>query len=101
MRSLGSWCSTAYAVRMKRVTVSLDESLVGAVQADVAAGRAVSVSAWVSDAVRRKALARVELLADLEDAEAADPYTDDDIAWVAEAVGRDRSWVEARLRGDR
>lgn len=86
---------------MKRVTVSLDEDLVNAVQAEVAAGRAASVSAWVSDAVRTKALARAELLTDLEDAESADPYTDDDIAWVADAVGQERSWVEARLGGDR
>jgi Arc/MetJ-type ribon-helix-helix transcriptional regulator len=47
-----------YAVSMtakERLSVTVDEDLVRAAQAAVAAGEAESVSAWVSDALRLKA----------------------------------------------
>ncbi len=52
---------------MKRVTISVDEAVLEAARADVTAGRAASVSAWVSDAMRHKVLARLELLSELEE----------------------------------
>jgi Arc/MetJ-type ribon-helix-helix transcriptional regulator len=82
---------------MQRVTVTVDEHLAALAQADVKAGRAASMSAWVADAMRRKALARAELVAELEDMAAGEPYTDDTVGWLAETLGRPTSWVADRL----
>lgn len=71
------------------------------VHTEVAAGRAASVSAWVGDAVRRKALARAELLDDLDRSETADPYRHGDLEWIPAVVVPDRAWVAERLRGNR
>ncbi len=60
---------------MQRVTVTVDDSLMALAKADVKAGRTSSVSAWVADAMRRKALARAELIAELEDMIAEEPTT--------------------------
>lgn len=51
-------CIRRYADGMRRITVSLDDALVARAEADVAAGRAPSVSAWVAGAIRAKAQAR-------------------------------------------
>lgn len=63
----------------------------------MAAGRAASLSAWVVDAMRRMLLARAELLAELEDMTAEQPYSWATVDWVAEAVGRPADWVASRL----
>ncbi|MGI8817395.1 MAG: hypothetical protein ACR2G2_19500 [Pseudonocardia sp.] len=83
---------------MKRVTISVDEAVLEAARSDVAAGRASSVSAWVGDAMRHKLLARVELLTELDEMAAEQPYTTDTIDWVAERLGRPRQWVAEHLR---
>lgn len=83
---------------MKRVTVSVDEAVLDAARSDVAAGHAASVSAWVGDAMRRKLLARAELLIELDEMAAEQPYTTDTIDWVAETLGRPREWVAQHLR---
>jgi Arc/MetJ-type ribon-helix-helix transcriptional regulator len=82
---------------MQRVTVTVDDSLLALARADVEAGRAHSVSAWVADAVRRKALARVELIDELAEMVAAEPYDDETVSWVAGVLGRPAEWVAARL----
>lgn len=82
---------------MKRVTISVDESVLEAARADVAAGRAASVSAWVGDAMRNKVLARLELLGELADMKADNPYTPETLDWVAETLGRPREWVATLL----
>lgn len=78
---------------MKRVTITVDESVLEAARADVAAGRAASVSAWVGDAMRHKVLARLELLGELADMAAEEPYTTETHDWLAETLGRPREWV--------
>jgi len=69
------------------VTVTVDDEVVDVARRDVAAGRASSLSAWVSDAMRRKALGRLRLELELDELRIADPYTDDDVAWAAEVTG--------------
>ena len=72
-----------YARGMRRITVTLDEALVELVEADVAAGRAPSVSAWVAGAIRSKAQARAELIEELADLERRDPIPPKVVASVA------------------
>ncbi|MFN2496291.1 MAG: hypothetical protein ABR608_10355 [Pseudonocardiaceae bacterium] len=82
---------------MQRLTVTVDDSLMALAKADVEAGRASSVSAWVADAMRRKALARAELIAEIEDMTADEPYDDETVNWVAGVIGRPAQWVANRL----
>lgn len=82
---------------MKRVTVSVDDVLLDAARAEVAAGRAPSVSAWVGDAMRRKVLARAELLSEIDDMTTERPYTSATVDWVAQSLGRPAEWVADRL----
>lgn len=86
---------------MRRVTVTLDEALVELVEADVSAGRAPSVSAWVADAIRVKAQARAELVAELEDLERRDPIAPDVIASVARSLGLSRAVVASAIKRPR
>lgn len=72
---------------MRRVTVSLDDALVRLAEAEVRAGRAPSVSAWVASAIRAKAQARSELIADLEALELQDPTPGHDIRSMARVLG--------------
>ncbi|MGH8909444.1 MAG: hypothetical protein ACRD0K_23840 [Egibacteraceae bacterium] len=78
---------------MKRITVTVDDELLDVARADVAAGRAASLSAWVADAMRRKARAWAEFVAELEDMEAENPYSWDTVEWVAQALGQSPEWV--------
>jgi hypothetical protein len=86
---------------MRRITVSLEDALVEAAEADVAAGRAASVSAWVASAMRAKALARAELLADLEALERREPTPPEVVAEVARTLGLPRSVVAGALKRTR
>ena len=61
--------------------------LVRLAEAEVAAGRAPSVSAWVAAAIREKAQARADLLADLEKLERRDPTPPEVLSSLAEALG--------------
>jgi Arc/MetJ-type ribon-helix-helix transcriptional regulator len=82
---------------MRRVTVTVDEAVLLRAQRDVRAGRAESVSAWVADAMRRKARALDELMADIDALNRESPPSDQAIATVARSLGRSRSWVVDRL----
>ncbi len=82
---------------MQRITVTVDDEVARVAKAEVKAGKAESVSAWVSDAMRRKAAARAELIADLDAMARERPTTPETVAWVAAAIGRDESWVAERL----
>ncbi len=86
---------------MRRITISLDDALVEIVEADVAAGRAPSVSAWVASAVRAKSQARAELIADLEQLERSDPTPPEVIASVARSLGLPHSLVAKAVRNRR
>ena len=86
---------------MRRITVTLDESLLELVEADVAAGRAPSVSAWVANAIRAKAQARAELLADLDELEHRDPTGPAVIASVARALGLSKQVVATAIKRPR
>lgn len=86
---------------MRRITVSLDDSLVEIAEADVAAGRASSVSAWVANAIRAKAQARTELIADLEELERRDPTPPEVIASVARSLGLPRLLVTKAIKSRR
>ena len=88
---------------MRRLTVTVDEALFRLAKADVAAGRAESVSAWVAEAMREKARARAELVADLEELDRKDPPPDHVINTVARSLGRSTAWVRqhSRLRSRR
>jgi Arc/MetJ-type ribon-helix-helix transcriptional regulator len=71
----------------RRVTITIDEDVLDEVDAMVAAGKAKSVSALISDAVekavRREKLA--DVMADLL-AEVGPPSAEDE-AWVKESLG--------------
>ena len=86
---------------MRRITISLDDELARIAESEVKAGRAPSVSAWVADAIRAKARARVELVADLEDQERNDPTPPVKIASIARVLGLSPSAVTKVLRGRR
>ena len=86
-----------YADGMRRLTVTVDEALLKLARAEVHAGRASSISAWVADAMRAKAHARVELIADLEDLNRRDPPDNDVITTIARSLGRSKSWVAGAL----
>lgn len=86
---------------MRRITISLDEDLARLAEAEVKAGRARSVSAWIADAIRAKALARAELVADLEDLERRDPTTSEQAGTMARALGLSPKAVAGALKGRR
>jgi len=83
---------------MRRITVSLDDSLVELAESEVAAGRAPSVSAWVASAIRAKAQARAELIADLEELEGRDPTPPQVIASIARSLGLSRRIVARAIK---
>lgn len=82
---------------MRRITITVADELLAVAKAEVKAGRAPSVSAWVADAMREKARARAELLADIEQMRRESPTTTEDLDFIARTLGRPRSWVEERL----
>lgn len=84
---------------MRRLTISLDEDLVRLAEAEVRAGRSPSVSAWVADAIRAKARARAELVADLENLEQYEPTSPEVAAAMARVLGLPRSTVAKALKG--
>jgi len=83
---------------MRRITVSLDDALARMAEEEVAAGRAPSVSAWVADAIRAKAQARTELIADLEELEEADPTPPDVVRTMARVLGLSRTTVAKGIK---
>jgi DNA-directed RNA polymerase specialized sigma subunit len=68
-------------------------------EAEVRAGRSPSVSAWVADAIRTKARARAELVADLENLEQREPTSPEIAAAMARVLGLSRSAVVKALQG--
>jgi Arc/MetJ-type ribon-helix-helix transcriptional regulator len=84
---------------MRRLTISLDEDLARLAEAEVRAGRSPSVSAWVADAIRAKARARAELVADLESLEQREPTSPEVAAAMARVLGLPRSTVTKALKG--
>jgi Arc/MetJ-type ribon-helix-helix transcriptional regulator len=83
---------------MRRITVSLDDDLARLAEAEVKAGRAPSVSAWIADAIRAKARARADLVADLEELERQQPTPSEVVASMARALGLSRSAVGKALK---
>jgi hypothetical protein len=83
---------------MRRITISLDEDLARLAEAEVRAGRSPSVSAWVADAIRAKARARADLVADLEDLEQREPTSPEVVASMARALGIPRAAVVKALK---
>jgi Arc/MetJ-type ribon-helix-helix transcriptional regulator len=83
---------------MRRITITLDEDLARMAEAEVRAGRADSLSAWVADAIRAKARARADLIADLEDLEQRDPTSPEIVASMASALGISRTAVAKALK---
>ncbi len=84
---------------MRRITISLDDDLARQAEAEVRAGRATSVSAWIADAIRAKARARAELIADLEELERRDPTPPDLITSTARMLGLSASALTKILKG--
>lgn len=82
---------------MQRITVTVDDDLLALARADVAAGRAPSVSAWVAEAMRRKAQARADFLADLAEMEAEKPTTDEAVRRLAEIFEQSEEWMRETL----
>ena len=82
---------------MQRITVTVDDQIVAEAREDVEAGRARSLSAWVSDAMRRKALDRIQFELELDELRRTDPYTTETLDWVADAMDLDRDQVEQIL----
>jgi Arc/MetJ-type ribon-helix-helix transcriptional regulator len=83
---------------MRRITITLDEDLARMAEAEVRAGRADSLSAWVADAIRAKARARADLIGDLEDLEQRDPTSPEIVASMANALGMSRTAVAKALK---
>lgn len=86
---------------MRRITISLDDDLARLAEAEVRAGRAASVSAWVADAIRAKARARADMVADLEALEAREPTSSEVIASMARALGLPKGTVTDAMKGRR
>lgn len=83
---------------MRRITISIDEHLARLAEAEVRAGRSPSVSAWVADAIRAKARARAEIVADLEELEQREPTSPAVSAAMARALGLPRAAVIRALK---
>ena len=83
---------------MRRITVSLDDELARLAEAEVKAGRASSVSAWIADAIRTKARARADLVADFEELERREPTPPEVVASMARALGLPRDAVTKALK---
>jgi Arc/MetJ-type ribon-helix-helix transcriptional regulator len=83
---------------MRRITISIDDDLARLAEEEVRAGRSPSVSAWVAEAIRAKARARAELVADLEDLEQRDPTSPRIAAAMARVLGLPRAAVVKALR---
>jgi len=74
-------------MQRRRVTVTVRPHVVEAAEADVAAGRATSVSAWVDAAMEDKAH-REDLKALLGEIRAEiGPPTDEETAWARSVLG--------------
>jgi Arc/MetJ-type ribon-helix-helix transcriptional regulator len=86
---------------MRRITISLEEDLARLAEAEVSAGRASSVSAWVADAIRAKARARADLVADLEELERREPTPPEIISSMARALGLPRASVLKAMKSRR
>jgi len=86
---------------MRRITISLDDDLVHLVEAEVSAGRASSVSAWVADAIRARTRARADLVSDLEELERREPTSTEVVASMARAVGLPPAAVVKVLKSGR
>jgi Arc/MetJ-type ribon-helix-helix transcriptional regulator len=86
---------------MRRITISLDDDLARLAEAEVRAGRASSVSAWVADAIRAKACARADLVADLEDLEQREPTSPEIVASMARALGLSKATVLKAIKNRR
>jgi hypothetical protein len=88
---------------MRRITISLDDDLARLAEAEVSAGRAASVSAWVADAIRAKGRARAELVDELEELEQREPTPPAVVASLARALGLPRAAVDKamKVRGGR
>jgi len=86
---------------MRRITISLDDDLARLAEAEVSAGRASSVSAWVADAIRAKARARTDLVADLEELERREPTSPEIVASMARALGLSRATVAKAMKSRR
>ncbi len=71
-----------------RVTVTVDEAAVHAAEAEVAAGRSPSVSAWVASAMTQRAQREslTNILAEIR-AELG-PATDEETAWARSVLGQ-------------
>lgn len=86
---------------MRRITISLEDDLANLAESEVRAGRAASVSAWVADAIRAKARARADLVADLEDLERREPTPPGTVASMARALGLPAATVARALKARR
>ena len=84
---------------MRRITISLEDDLARLAESEVRAGRASSVSAWVADAIRAKARARTDLVADLEELERRDPTSAAVVASMARALGLPRATIAKAIKG--
>jgi hypothetical protein len=71
-----------------RITVTVPKELLQLVEADVAAGKATSVSAWVSEAMEAKAGPRplAEILDEMDD-HFGGPITEEERAWARKRLG--------------
>lgn len=79
----------------RRVTVTVPADALAAAEADVATGSAPSVSAWVAEAMERKAAS--ESLRDVVRSIAVDsggPLTDEELAWARARLDRSSSMPE-------
>lgn len=82
---------------MQRITVTIPDDLVALARSDVGAGRAASVSAWIVEAMQRRARARENLAEVLDQMERDQPTPAAVIDEIAKTLGRSRSWVVEQL----
>ena len=75
-------------MRRQRITVTVPPAAIAAAELDVAAGRASSVSAWVSEAMVEKAQRETlkDLLAEIRGE--IGPATDEETRWAQSVLGR-------------
>ena len=82
---------------MQRLSITLDDDLAAFARQEVEAGRAPSVSAFISGAVRQRAEDRLALLDELDHEAEAQPADAAVVEQLARALDRPSAWVRDAL----
>ncbi len=82
---------------MQRLSITVDDELAAFVRREVEQGRALSISAFVTGALRQRAEDRLALLDELDREAEAEPADEAVVEQLARTVGRPAEWVRDAL----